>query len=84
MARIRAGLESDLLAIDAVDFVSVAFVRGDDSRLMVAIGTRRPDLVAALLQTHIIPALARHLHDSPMLENPEIQILRGSVKQVGG
>jgi len=84
MLRIRAALESDLLAIDVVDFVSVAFSRENASTVMVTIGTQRPDLVTALLQTHIIPALARHLHDQPMLENPEIQILRGSSKQRAG
>lgn len=82
MLRIRAALEGELLAVPFVDFVSVAFAQDDTRVMIVALGTTRPDLVVAQMQTAVLPAVARHLHEhlADGQWQPEFQILKGAVR----
>ena len=82
MVRVREAVEADLLLLPHVDFVSVAFRRGDERVVLVALGTARPDLVLALLLTHVVPVVARHLvaHLAEGRWQPEFQVLKGRTR----
>ncbi len=82
MIRARAAIQTWLLGVAYVSFVSVGFRRSDDSVILVTMGTDRPDLVVAQLESDILPAIARAIHEH--LEEgrwqPQLQILKGVVR----
>jgi hypothetical protein len=81
MRRVREQIEADLLAVSNVDFVSVAFKQEDDRRILVTIGTQRPDLVQVLLGD-VLATVGRalHAHLAEGRWQPDFQILKGRVR----
>lgn len=81
MRRVREQIEADLLAVSSVDFVSVAFKQEDDRRVLITIGTQRPDLVQLLLGSVIsVVGRALHTHLEEGRWQPDFQILKGRVR----
>lgn len=82
MLKVRRTLETVLLSVPCVDFVSVGFAQAESSCMLVTLGTCRPDLVQLHLDS-VLRAVAETIAERVLAGQwvPEIQILKGSTKQ---
>jgi len=79
--QLRADLETRLLALPYVDFVSIGFLSEAPGALLVSIGTTRPDILQALARDMVTTLMERlYEHDEDMAWNPDIHILKGRIR----
>jgi hypothetical protein len=78
---LREDIETTLLEMPWVTFVSVGFLAADPNVVLVSIGTTRPDLLQ-VLATDLATQILRKLHESDpdRAWNPDIHILKGRTK----